>query len=99
MSRSYVSRPPTDLPSRVYNIGSGCGVGLNDIAAAVRKRIPNAVIEIGPGDNFLGMPYQPHGVYDITRARNELGFEPKFDIDRGIADYIASLERMRAQGA
>ncbi|MBX6329555.1 MAG: NAD(P)-dependent oxidoreductase [Pseudolabrys sp.] len=87
------------VPSRVYNIGSGCGVGLNDIAAAVRKRIPNAVIEIGPGDNFLGMPYQPHGVYDITRARNELGFEPKFDIDRGIADYIASLERMRAQGA
>jgi UDP-glucose 4-epimerase len=71
---------------------------LSDIAAVVRRRLPRAVIEIGPGDNFLGMPYPPHGVYDVTRARNELGFTPEYDIDRAIADYIASLERMRAQG-
>lgn len=86
------------VPSRVYNIGSGQGVSLNDIAAVVRKHLPGAEIEIGPGDNFLGMPYPPHGVYDVNRARNELGFETEYDIERAIADYIASLERMRAQG-
>jgi UDP-glucose 4-epimerase len=95
----YLATVANEVPSRVYNIGSGEGAGLNDIAAAVRKRIPGAVIEIGPGDNFLGMPYQPHGVYDVTRARNELGFTAEYDIERAVADYIASLERLRAQGS
>ena len=57
-----------------------------------------ATIEIGPGDNFLGMPYPPHGIYDVTRAKNELGFKAEYDVDRAVDDYIASLERMRAQG-
>jgi UDP-glucose 4-epimerase len=95
----YLATVAGEVPSRVYNIGSGEGAGLNDIAAAVRKRIPGAVIEIGPGDNFLGMPYQPHGVYDVTRARNELGFTAEYDIERAVADYIASLERLRARGS
>jgi UDP-glucose 4-epimerase len=94
----YLATVAESVPSRVYNIGSGEGVSLSDIAAVVRRRLPRAVIEIGPGDNFLGMPYPPHGVYDVTRARNELGFTPEYEIDRAIADYIASLERMRAQG-
>jgi UDP-glucose 4-epimerase len=93
----YLATVAEKVPSRVYNIGSGEGVGLNDIAAAVRKRIPGADIEIGPGDNFLGMPYPPHGVYDVSRARNELGFKPEYDIDCAIGDYVATLERMRAQ--
>ena len=94
----YLATVAEKVPSRVYNIGSGIGLGLNDIAAAVRKRIPGAKIEIGPGDNFLGMPYPPHGVYDVSRARNELGFKPEYDVERAVADYVDSLERMRALG-
>jgi UDP-glucose 4-epimerase len=94
----YLATVADKVPSRVYNIGGGEGIGLNDIAAAVRRRIPNAHIEIGPGNNFLGMPYPPHGVYDVARARKELGFTPEYDVERAVADYIASLERMRAQG-
>jgi nucleoside-diphosphate-sugar epimerase len=94
----YLATVADKVPSRVYNIGSGEGVSLNDIAAVVRKRFPRAEIEIGPGDNFLGMPYPPHGVYDTTRARNELGFKSEYNIDRAIADYIESLKRMSAQG-
>ena len=63
----------------------------------MRKKIPNASITIGPGTNFFGTPYPLHGIYDISRARNELGFKPQYDIESGVADYIASLERMRAQ--
>lgn len=94
----YLATVADKVPSRVYNLGWGVGISLNDIADVVRKRIPGADIKIGPGDNFLGMPYPPHGVYDVTRARAELGFKPEYDIDRAVADYIASLERMRAQG-
>jgi UDP-glucose 4-epimerase len=93
----YLAAVADKVPSRVYNIGSGEGLTLNDFAAVIRKQIPGADIEIGPGDNFLGMPYPPHGIYDVSRARSELGFKPEYDIERAIADYIESLKRMRAQ--
>ena len=94
----YLATTADKVPSRVYNIGSGEGLTLNDFAVAIRKQIPGADIKIGPGDNFLGMPYPPHGVYDVSRARNELGFKPEYDFDRAVGDYVDSLKRMRAQG-
>jgi UDP-glucose 4-epimerase len=65
----------------------------------LRQHLSNAVIEIGPGLNFLGSPYPMHGIYDISRARQELGYEPEFDLERGIADYLESLERLKLQAA
>jgi UDP-glucose 4-epimerase len=94
----YLATMADKVPSRVYNIGSGEGSTLNDFAVAIRKHIPGADIAIGPGDNFLGMPYPPHGVYDVSRARKELGFKPEYDFDRAVGDYVDSLKRMRAQG-
>ena len=82
--------------SRVYNIGTGVGVTLNDIARVIRKHLPRADIEIGPGLNFLGMPYPASSVYDISRACAELGYAPQYDLARGIADYLESLERLKA---
>jgi UDP-glucose 4-epimerase len=93
----YLASITDRVPSRVYNIGSGEGLTLNDFAAVIRKQIPGADIRIGPGDNFLGMPYPPHGIYDVSRARSELGFRPEYNIEQAIADYIASLKRMKAQ--
>jgi UDP-glucose 4-epimerase len=94
----YLATIAEKVPSRIYNIGSGQGITLNDIAAVVRKRIPGARIEIGPGTNFIGTSYPPHGVYDVRRAREELGFRPEFDVESAVADYVDSLERMQAQG-
>jgi nucleoside-diphosphate-sugar epimerase len=72
------------------------GVTLNDVARVIRKYLPHADIEIGPGLNFLGMPYPASSVYDISRARTELGYAPQYDLERGIADYLDSLERLKA---
>ena len=52
-----------------------------------------------PGLNFLGMPYPATGIYDISRARAELGYAPEYDLEKGIADYLASLKRLNARGA
>ncbi|MFL5068964.1 MAG: NAD-dependent epimerase/dehydratase family protein [Xanthobacteraceae bacterium] len=82
--------------SRVYNIGTGVGVTLNDVARVIRKHLPKADIEIGPGLNFLGMPYPASSVYDISRARAELGYEPHYDLEKGIADYLAMLKVLNA---
>ena len=65
----------------------------------IRKHLPHAEIEIGPGLNFLGMPYPASNVYDISRARAELGYAPQYDLERGIADYLDSLKRLKGNAA
>ncbi len=90
----YLATVSEKAPSRVYNIGSGIGATLNDFAAVLRRKIPNTDIKIGPGLNFLGMPYPSNGIFDITRAQVELGFAPQYDIERGVDDYLVSLKRM-----
>jgi UDP-glucose 4-epimerase len=92
----YLACMAKNPASRVYNIGTGVGRTLEDIARVIRNHLPNADIEIGPGLNFLGMPYPACGIYDISRARAELGYAPQYDLDRGIADYLESLARLRA---
>src|SRR6266566_4610413 len=91
----YLACTAENPNSRVYNIGTGVGVTLNDIARVIRKHLPRADIEIGPGLHFLGMPYPASSVYDISRARAELGYAPQYDLERGIADYLESLERLK----
>jgi UDP-glucose 4-epimerase len=92
----YLAMIAENPRSRVYNIGTGVGHTLHDFARVIRKHIPDAKIDIGPGLNFLGMPYPASNVYDISRAREELGFRPEYDLERGIADYLESLKRLKA---
>jgi UDP-glucose 4-epimerase len=95
----YLATMAKNLNSRVFNIGTGVGVTLKDVAAILRRHLPDAVIEVGPGLNFLGAAYPMYGIYDISRARNELGYRPQFDLERGVADYLESLQRLKLQAA
>jgi len=85
--------------SRLYNIGTGVGATLQDFARVVRRRLPGARIEIGPGLNFLNSPYPMCGIYDIGRAERELGYRPQYDVERGVEDYLDSLERLHGRAA
>jgi len=90
----YLAVVVDKLKSRVFNIGTGTGVTLRDFERVIKKHIPNAQMEIGGGLNFYGFPYPATGVYDISRARAELGYTPEYDLERGIADYLAALKRL-----
>jgi UDP-glucose 4-epimerase len=46
--------------------------------------------------NFYGFAYPATGIYDISRARAELGYQPEYDLERGIADYLKSLKQLGA---
>jgi len=92
----YLATVAKKLESRAFNIGSGIGRTLNDFAAVLRRRLPAAHITIGPGLNFLGAPFPLAGIYDISRARNELGFEPQYDLERAIDDYLVAFARINA---
>ena len=73
---------------RLFNIGSGKASTLLDFAHAVKKVYPKAEIEIGPGLDYLNMGFNFYSVYDISRAKEELGFSPQYDLERGVRDYV-----------
>lgn len=75
-----------------YNISSGTAPSLGEIAEIVRELVPGADIATGPGGYEFqpGVPAIRKGALDITRARNELGYRPQFDIRTGIAAYLAA---------
>jgi UDP-glucose 4-epimerase len=91
----YLATVADHPQSRVYNIGTGVGSTLAEMARALKRRLPQADIEIGPGLDFLGLGYPAYAVYDISRARDELGYRPHYDIERGVDDYLDSLKRLQ----
>jgi len=86
----YLACVAENPASRVYNIGTGVGVTLQDFARVLRGHFPAADIEIGPG-------FTPSNIYDLARARTELGYSPQFDLGRGIADYLERLKRQSSR--
>jgi nucleoside-diphosphate-sugar epimerase len=53
--------------------------------------IPEAVIDIGPGSNPLGFDVNRAAIFDVSRAKSDLGFEARFNLQDGVRDYIARL--------
>jgi UDP-glucose 4-epimerase len=62
----------------LYNLSTGVGISLRDFAAGVAAAIPGAMIEVGPGLEYMG-PEFVYGVMDPALARAELGFAAEPD--------------------
>lgn len=77
-----------------YNISRNLGTTLHDFADAVRAVVPDADIAIGPGLDYHDIGVCYHGVMDNTRARQDLGFEPRYDLARGVAHYVAAMREL-----
>jgi UDP-glucose 4-epimerase len=80
------------LEHRLFHIGSGRGTTYGEFAAAVRRQVSGAAVGVGPGLD----PYnrQTYCLFDISLARRELGYEPAYDLDGGIADHLAVARRL-----
>jgi UDP-glucose 4-epimerase len=77
------------LSHRLYNIASGNVVTNRDVAAAIMKAVPDARIELPEGRNPAGAG-QP--IYlDISRLKQDTGYQPAYDTERAVNDYIAWL--------
>ncbi len=77
---------------RTFNIGSGRGTSINELAATLRARLrPDAAV--------LHQPARPeelvHSVADITAARSAIGYAPETDLERQIDDVIDSIRKAR----
>ena len=81
------------LEHRAFNIATGKGSTLRDLAGAVRKLFPNAVIEIGPGLDYYGGG-GGYSVFDIGRAQRELGYAPRYSLESGVEHYVKTMGRL-----
>jgi UDP-glucose 4-epimerase len=68
----------------VFNGGAGVGVRVRDVVGPICRAF--GVEPTFSGESRAGDP--PRYVADITRARS-LGWAPKVELERGIADYVA----------
>ena len=67
----------------VYNIATGVPTSVGRVAELSQKYSSFAVkVELGPGELM-----QRCEALDISRAREELGFEPKYSVEEGIKKY------------
>ena len=78
----------------IFNIGTGKASTPRDFLNAAVKLFPDHKISLGPGPSTLGRSKQSYCVFDISAAERNIGFEPAYDVDRGVRDYVATLERL-----
>jgi UDP-glucose 4-epimerase len=77
------------LNHRTYNIAAGRVVTNQEVAAALKELVPDALIELPPGRSPAGSG-QPAWL-DITRLREDTGYQPAYDTRRAVADYLGWL--------
>jgi UDP-glucose 4-epimerase len=77
------------LSHRTYNVASGRLVTYGELAAAIGKVIPDARIDLPAGRDPNGADRDTY--LDITRIRQDTGYEPAYDTDQAVADYVAWL--------
>jgi UDP-glucose 4-epimerase len=77
------------LHHRIYNIGSGRATSHQEVFAAVQKAVPDAECSaLRPGQTPNG-PANP--AEDLSRIKADVGYEPEYTIEAGVADYIEWL--------
>ena len=65
------------------NIGSGKGISIRDLVGTISKRIgKNHLIQYGARPTNANEP--PELVADITRLRNEVGWQPQYSLDQSL---------------
>jgi UDP-glucose 4-epimerase len=86
--------PPARLRQRAFNVATGRLTTAADVGRLVCRALPGATIEIGPGLNeYERSDAMMRGRLSIEAAREQLGWEPEYDLEAGIADYA---DRYRA---
>jgi nucleoside-diphosphate-sugar epimerase len=73
------------LSHYVYNLGINHDFPVSQIARDVKKAVPSADIEVGPGEIPGRTPQAP---MSSQRIAEDIGFKPKFSLETGLAEYI-----------
>jgi ADP-L-glycero-D-manno-heptose 6-epimerase len=74
----------------VFNTGSGEARSFNEVIEQL-----NSALQTKLAPDYIANPYaffQPFTQADLTRSRDELGYQPKYNLQSGVAAYVKWLE-------
>ncbi len=92
--------PPDSLRQRVFNIATGRLTTASELATAVQAELPDARISIGPGlSDYERSDARMRGRLSVDAAREQLGWQPAFDLPAGIRDYASRFRSFREAAA
>jgi UDP-glucose 4-epimerase len=72
-------------PGSVLNLGGGARISMTDVISIVEERFPALAVERMPS----GRGDARDTGADITRARDEIGYQPKWTVPEGLRSQIA----------
>lgn len=80
-------RPKHDL----YNVGFGKLHSHGDIARILERIVPGISLRLGSGEftTITKTPYDINACLDISRIRDEFGYIPEYDLDKGVSALAA----------
>jgi UDP-glucose 4-epimerase len=79
------------LAHTTYNVAAGRMTTNREVIAAIQSVVPDFELELEPGSSV------PPSYLDITRLRQDTGYQPEWDVERSVADYIAYFRAGNAQ--
>lgn len=89
MGRAVDLATTAPMPEKTtFNIGSGRVTTFDELVAAVERQFPKLEVEVIPGrppDVSASVPL------DISRAKQYLGWEPRYTMDTAFEDYVKDL--------
>ena len=81
-----------NLEHRIFHVGTGKGETFRHLVEILNKILGPVPIEVGPG---LGAASgSNYSVFNIDRARRELGYSPQYDLEASVRDYIEMMKRL-----
>lgn len=73
-----------------FNMTRGNSTSLGEAAAAVKKRFPDLVVE----ERIKSDTYRPErGALSVAKARELAGYNPKYDLESGLDEYVEYMRR------
>jgi len=89
----YLLFEKRDVSSKVYNISSGNSYKINDVIK-IGEKYSYFPVKISLGEGILMNRVEE---LDITRARNEINYNPKFNLDSGIKLYSDWIKMIKTE--
>jgi nucleoside-diphosphate-sugar epimerase len=86
--------------SSVFNLSGGKPVSVFQITEVLKRVFPKLPIEVGPGHvgevaSLANWERVVRPANDVTRAKEEFGYNPQYGIEKGIPAYAAWLQERK----
>ncbi len=79
----------TGLKNRVFNINSGGLVQPVEVVQELQRLVPGARVKLEGPPSYLTNAAERFRHADLSRSREQLGYEPQYPFPKALADYVA----------